>query len=176
MEFEKQEKVSVTAYLSMIRSKTAALLGFSMELGAVLADAPQRDAEILKNFGINMGLAFQLKDDLLDVYGDKKKFGKQQGGDILANKKTFLLINAALGARGKEKTELQRWLAAKKFDKKRKIAAVTRIYDSLKVRALTEQKIQEFVISGFRLLDDLSVKGKANELIRFVKDLEKRQV
>ena len=175
MEFERQRKVTVEQYLSMIRLKTAVLLGFSLELGAMLANAPGHDREVLRDFGINMGIAFQLKDDLLDVYGDKKNFGKQQGGDIIANKKTFLLINAMLHARGKGKKELQQWLSATRFDKQKKVAAVTKIYDSLGIRQLTEKRIQEYFTKGFQGLEQLSVKGKSITLINFVESIAKRQ-
>ena len=175
MEFENKKNVTIEQYLSMIRLKTAVLLGFSLELGAILADAPELDREVVREFGINMGIAFQLRDDLLDVYADKKKFGKQQGGDIIANKRTFLLITALQGLRGKKKRELEGWLSAKKFDKREKVAAITKIYDTINVRAQTEEKIQEFVTKGFRCLDQLSVRERANVLIEFVEDLSKRQ-
>jgi len=115
MEFENEKKVAETKYLEMIRLKTAVLLGFSLELGALLADASDRDRNALRDFGVNIGIGFQLKDDLLDVYADKHKFGKQVGGDIIANKKTFLLIKALEKARGEQKLEFKKWLKAKKF-------------------------------------------------------------
>src|SRR6267142_4131149 len=124
MEFENKTNVAEAEYLGMIRLKTAALLGFSLELGAMLAGAPRVDRQALRQFGIHIGIGFQLKDDLLDVYGDKRKFGKQVGGDIIANKKTFLLINAMAKARGNDKKELARWLKKKTFDKKGKIEAI----------------------------------------------------
>lgn len=175
MEFESKKTVTESQYLSMIRLKTAVLLGFSLELGAVLADAPEADKEILREFGIHLGIGFQLKDDLLDVYADQEKFGKQVGGDIIANKKTFLLIKAREKARGNEKKQLKRWLSAKKFNKQKKIKAVSALYDSLGIKAFTEQKIRESFEKGFACLDRLSVKGGAKELIRFVNDLALRQ-
>src|SRR5258708_5357143 len=141
IEFENEKKVSEAKYLEMIRLKTAVLLGFSLELGALLADAPEQDRQALRNFGINVGTGFQLKDDWLDVYADKKKFGKQVGGDIIANKKTFLLIKALEKARGKHKPELEKWLASKKFDPRKKVKAITSIYNELNIRELTEKKM-----------------------------------
>src|SRR6185369_7488318 len=141
MEFETKTKVTEKQYLEMIRQKTAVLLGFSLELGALLADASATDQKALRDFGTNIGIGFQLKDDLLDVYADRKKFGKQVGGDIIANKKTFLLIKALEKAKGKQRTELDKWLASKKFSKTKKIKAVTAIYDSLQIHSITEQKI-----------------------------------
>ncbi len=158
MEFESLTRVTEAQYIEMIRLKTAVLLGFSLELGALLSNAPVADRQLLRQFGEDLGVAFQLKDDLLDVYADKKKFGKQTGGDILANKKTFLLIQALKRARGKKATELNRWLKAKKFDKRKKVAAVTAIYASVNVREITESKIQEYLDRAYNSLDKLSVR------------------
>ena len=175
MTFETKSKVTEAQYLEMIRLKTAVLLGFSLELGAVLADAPEEDRRILREVGINLGIGFQLKDDLLDVYADKNKFGKQVGGDILLNKKTFLLIKAQEKAKGSDKRDLQRWLTVGKFDKKKKIAAVSGLYTALGVQALAEQKILDYFEKGFAGLEKLSVKGKASGLIRFARDLAARE-
>ncbi len=175
MEFESKSRVTEAQYLEMIRLKTAVLLGFSLELGAVLGGASETDRKILYDAGINLGIGFQLKDDLLDVYADKKKFGKQVGGDIIANKKTFLLIKALEKGRGKEKTELQRWLSAKKFDKQKKVKAVSALYDKLEIKSLTEKKIAEYFERGFSGLSQLSVKDKAQPLIQFAKELVGRQ-
>src|SRR5690606_10586068 len=112
MEFETTDRVSEKQYLAMIRQKTAALLGFSLELGAILADAPTEDQQALREFGTHIGVGFQLRDDLLDAFADPKKFGKQPGGDILAHKKTYLLIKALEQARGKTRAELLHWLKA----------------------------------------------------------------
>lgn len=158
MEFESLPTVTERQYIEMIRLKTAVLLGFSLELGAVLAGAPASDRHLLRQFGENLGVAFQLKDDLLDVYADKKKFGKQTGGDILANKKTYLLIQAIQQARGKQASELKRWLTARKFDKRKKVAAVTAIYDGLDIRRKTEAKIAGYLQQAYASLEKLSVK------------------
>jgi geranylgeranyl diphosphate synthase, type II len=174
MEFESKSKVNESQYLEMIRLKTAVLLGFSVELGAVLADAPEVDQKILREVGINLGIAFQLKDDLLDVYADKKKFGKQIGGDIIANKKTFLLIKAEETARGKDKKELQQWLTTRKFDKRKKVMAVTALYDRLGIQSITEKKIQAYFEKGFVGLSKLSDGTKGNPLLMFTKKLAER--
>jgi len=175
MEFEKDEKISEARYLEMIRLKTAVLLGFSLELGALLADASDLDQKALRDFGINIGIGFQLKDDWLDVYADKKKFGKQVGGDIVANKKTFLLIKALENARGKDKKALKKWIAQRKFDKTKKIKAITSIYDNLEISALTERKIKYFFEKGFTCLDGLSTPQNADHLIGFVQKLINRE-
>ncbi|HBG58601.1 MAG TPA: isoprenyl synthetase, partial [Porphyromonadaceae bacterium] len=131
MDFEKRTDVSESEYLEMIMLKTAVLLACSLKVGALLAGASPHDAELLYNFGINIGLAFQLKDDLLDVYGDAKTFGKNIGGDIVSNKKTYLLIKALKTAGDGQRTELLKWISAEKFDKNEKIESVKNIYNDL---------------------------------------------
>ncbi len=173
MEFETKAKVTEAQYIEMIRLKTAVLLGFSLELGAILADAPEADQIALREFGVQIGIGFQLKDDLLDVYADQKKFGKQVGGDILANKKTFLLIKALEKVRGKQKLELNQWLSAKKFNAAKKVKAVTLIYDALKIPVITEKKIEEYFQQGFTSLSKVS--GDTQWLEAFTKDLIARQ-
>lgn len=176
MEFETKQKVTEAQYIEMIRLKTAVLLGFSLELGALLAGANEEQRTALKDFGTNIGIGFQLKDDLLDVYADKKKFGKQVGGDIIANKKTFLLITAMEKARGKDKIELNQWLNAKKFSKQKKVKAVTELYDKLCIPALAESKIQYFFNQGFYKLEKVADSSAKSQLIEFTRDLINRQM
>jgi geranylgeranyl diphosphate synthase, type II len=173
MEFETKKKVTEAQYIEMIRLKTAVLLGFGLELGALLADASMEDRKALREFGINIGIGFQLKDDLLDVYADKKKFGKQVGGDIIANKKTFLLIKALEKARGKDKAELEKWLSAKKFNAPKKVKGVTTIYDNIGIPLLTERKIEEYFSKGFERLKE--VRGDKSLLVAFTNNLIARQ-
>ncbi len=175
MEFEKLDRVSEERYVAMIRHKTAVLLGFSLELGAVLADAPVTDRELLREFGTQLGIAFQLRDDLLDVYADEKKFGKKQGGDIVANKKTYLLIMALKRVKGKQKAELTRWLRAKKFDRKKKIRSVIAIYDALGVKAITEKKIQEFLDRAGEALGRISAASRTAPIRELTDRLAGRQ-
>ncbi len=176
MEFEAKSKVAEGQYIEMIRLKTAVLLGFSLELGALLANAPEGERKALKEFGINIGIGFQLKDDLLDVYADKKKFGKQVGGDIVANKKTFLLIKAKEKATGKDKVELEKWLSTKKFNSKQKVKTVTRLYDKLGIPQLTERKIKLYFKKGFAKLEKIKNSQAKKRLIEFTQDLINRQV
>ena len=173
MDYESQQKVSEKQYLEMIRLKTAVLLGFSLELGAMLAIANEDDRRALHEFGVNIGIGFQLMDDLLDVYADQSKFGKQVGGDIVSNKKTFLLVKALELSKGKNKAELTRWLSMKKFDKRKKIAAVTKIYDAVNVRSITEKKAAEYFEEGYRHLDRIE-NPKKGMLISFAKSLAGR--
>ncbi|PZR32540.1 MAG: isoprenyl synthetase [Azospira oryzae] len=173
MEFETKTKVTEKQYIEMIRLKTAVLLGFSLELGALLADATQEDRKALRDFGVNIGIGFQLKDDLLDVYADQKQFGKQVGGDIIANKKTFLLIKALEKAKGKDKKELEQWLSMKKFNTQKKVTAITALYDKLNIRTITENKINEYFEKGFASIAPLGDKSKV--LVQFAKELAERQ-
>ena len=175
MEFETKSKVTEGQYINMIRQKTAVLLGFSLELGAILADASAEDKKALREFGVNVGIGFQLKDDLLDVYANNKKFGKQVGGDIIANKKTFLLIKALEKAKGKKKEELKRWLSVKKYNKK-KVRAVTSIFDSLEIAKITNAKISDYFQKGLLSLDNLNLPiERKKELKDFVINLMNRE-
>lgn len=142
MDFENRMDVREDEYVEMIRLKTSVLLACALKIGAVLADAGAADADRLYSFGEKIGLAFQLQDDFLDVYGDTKVFGKAIGGDIVSNKKTYMLINAFLRADEEQKAELTRWVEAKEFDEQEKIAAVTRLYNAIGIDRLAEQKIE----------------------------------
>lgn len=175
MEFETKTNVTESEYIEMIRLKTAVLLGFSLEFGALLAKAPAKERVALREFGINIGIGFQLKDDLLDVYADKEKFGKQVGGDILANKKTYLLIKAKERAKGAGKKELDYWLTAKKFNNQKKVKAVTALYNKLEIPGLTEKKIDSYFKKGFKELDKLKDSPQKTNLIQFTQDLINRQ-
>ena len=176
MNFETRDEVTEAEYLEMIRLKTAVLLGFSLEMGGILAGLDENATDLLQEFGINIGLGFQLKDDLLDVYGDKEKFGKQVGGDIVSNKKTYLLINALKLARGSQAKELRKWLEASDSDTAEKVSAVTAIYDKLGIREMTKQKIDDYFAKGFAALDRLQVADERKEaLLAFTNYLINRE-
>lgn len=156
MEFEQRNEVSEAEYIEMIRLKTSVLLAASLKIGAVLGGASKGDADYLYDFGVNLGLAFQLKDDLLDVYGDSARFGKNIGGDILCNKKTYLVIKAFEHADKEQASQLDDWFNRKTFDPQQKIEAVTRLYNQIGVRELCEAKIVEYsrrASESLRLLD-----------------------
>lgn len=144
MEFESRMDVTVDEYMEMIRLKTAVLLGCALKLGALHSGAAPQDADHLYRFGESIGLAFQLKDDLLDVYGDVAKFGKQIGGDITSNKKTFLLINALQKADGEMKEELMRWIGATDFNRDEKVKAVRAVYDALQLKEISEERMKYY--------------------------------
>lgn len=173
MEFESANKVTENEYLEMIRLKTAVLIGFSLELGAMLAGASAADRDALNRVGVNMGIGFQLRDDFLDVYADNSKFGKQVGGDIVSNKKTFLLIKALELSKGKTRTELLTWVKSKRVLNKKKVEAVTGIYTKLGVPDLTRKKIQWYFDQS--IADLTKAGGEKDELIRFAKSLMERQ-
>jgi geranylgeranyl diphosphate synthase type II len=176
MEFETTPRVTEDQYLNMIRLKTAVLLGFSLELGAILAGASTADRGAFREFGTNIGIGFQLRDDLLDAFADPKKFGKQVGGDILSNKKTYLLISALGKAKGKTKSELLFWLNAKKFKPKEKVDAVKNIYDSLKIPLLVERKINQYFKKGFSNLEQVRASSAEKERLKqFTQALIERQ-
>lgn len=155
MNFESEAFVHEEEYIEMIRLKTAVLLGYSLEMGALLAGLTKEEAIHFRDFGVNIGIGFQLKDDLLDVYGDAEKFGKQVGGDIIANKKTWLLIRALELAEGSEKADLEKWINATEFDNVEKVEAVKSIYNRLNIHDLAEAKMNEYFDLGFEQLEDL---------------------
>ena len=144
MEFESRSDVTEEEYLEMIRLKTAVLLACALKVGAMIGGASAADADALYDYGIHIGLAFQLQDDLLDVYGDPKTFGKNIGGDILCNKKTFLLINALSAASEEQRQVMEDWMARKTYDAQEKIAAFANLYNELSIRDLTERRIEDY--------------------------------
>jgi geranylgeranyl diphosphate synthase type II len=177
MNFENRESVSIEAYIEMIRLKTSVLVGFSLELGALLAGTSREMASQMHRIGELVGLGFQLKDDLLDVYGDPIKFGKQVGGDILANKKTFLLINALEKAEGTLADDLKFWLNHPNPDPAEKIKAITQLYTLLSIDKQTSIEIQSYFDRAFELMSnlDISEQGKLS-LQNFMAGLVDREV
>src|SRR5574344_933684 len=176
MEFETRNDVTEDEYIEMIRLKTSVLLACALKMGAILADASEEDAENLYRFGAQVGLAFQLQDDLLDVYGDPKVFGQKIGGDILCNKKTYMLINAVLKANDAQKADLQRWLDMKTFDPKEKIRAVTDIYNQIGIRKVCEDRINLHFERSKCFIEKVNVTAdRKAELRKFVASLMNRR-
>lgn len=157
MEFESRGDVTEPEYIEMIRLKTAVLLACSLKTGAIMAGASKEDCRNLYKFGINIGLAFQLQDDLLDVYGDTATFGKNIGGDIICNKKTFLLIHAFELASTEQRTTLNDWISKKTFVPTEKIKAVTSIYNELHLKEITTVKMQGYYDRAMEHLSNVSV-------------------
>ncbi|MBQ3877759.1 MAG: polyprenyl synthetase family protein [Prevotella sp.] len=176
MDFETRNDVTEDEYIEMIRLKTSVLLACALKIGAIMGDASEQDADLLYRFGEQIGLAFQLQDDLLDVYGDPKVFGKAIGGDILSNKKTYMLINAVNRANAGQRDELMKWIEAKDFDRQEKIAAVTRLYDEIGIRQLCEEKIHFYFQRGKALLEQVSVEScRKDQLRRYTAEMMNRQ-
>ena len=164
IEFETRDNVAEEEYLEMIRLKTSVLLAASLKLGGILAGASESDLENLYEYGEKIGLAFQLQDDLLDVYADQALFGKKIGGDICCNKKTFLLITALNLASEEQLAEMKQWMAKKEFDEQEKIAFFTDMYNRLGVRDICEQRIESLFAMCDEYIDRISVaeEKKAN--------------
>lgn len=158
MDFETRMDVTVDEYVEMIRLKTAVLLACCLKTGAILAGAPEKTAEELYDFGINLGLAFQLQDDLLDTFGDQSIFGKKIGGDILANKKTFLLINALEKTSMRQNAKLVAWIEKTDFSPKEKIKTITDIYESAGIKDITEKEINAYFKKTVKILKNIRVK------------------
>lgn len=176
MDFEHRNDVREEEYIEMIRLKTSVLLACATKIGAILAGASAQDADNIYRFGEQMGLAFQLQDDFLDVYGDTKVFGKAIGGDIVSNKKTYMLINAFNRADAAQRAELERWIEAKDFDAKEKIAAVTRIYNEIGIDRLAMEKIKFYFNESKKYLDAVSVAPERKaELAKYTAEMMKRQ-
>jgi geranylgeranyl diphosphate synthase type II len=170
MAFETRNDVTEDEYIEMIRLKTSVLLACATKIGAILADAPEEDVTNLYKFGERLGLAFQLQDDLLDVYGDPKVFGKAVGGDIVSNKKTYMLINAYNRANEKQRAELMRWIGAKTFNREVKVAAVTRLYDEIGIRQLCEEKINDYFEQAAQCLAKVNVAEDRKQALRLYMD------
>jgi geranylgeranyl diphosphate synthase type II len=177
MVFAKKTDVKKEDYIEMIRLKTSVLLGFAMELGGILADADEESISLLNEIGVNLGLGFQLNDDILDVYADPEKFGKQVGGDIIENKKTWLLLDAIEKAKGTaEGKTLELWLSKKKFDALEKVETIRAIYDKFEIRADAEAEAKTYFSKAAEALNKLNVTEDKKELLRtFAEQLENRE-
>lgn len=161
MEFESRNDVTEEEYIDMIRLKTSVLLGCAAQLGAEIGDAEEQQGMALYGFAMNLGIAFQLQDDWLDVYGDPAVFGKATGGDIMNNKKTFLLIKAMELAEGNDKKNLQYWLDIKDADPEKKISAVTAIYDSLGIGDICQKSVEKHNAEALRCLGKSGLTAEA---------------
>jgi geranylgeranyl diphosphate synthase type II len=166
MEFEQRTDAGIDEYLNMIRLKTAVVLGSALKIGALIGAADQKDADLLSSFGEHLGIAFQLQDDILDVYGDPEKFGKQVGGDIISDKKTFLLIKALELADDRQRKELNSLIALKQFDNTKKISSITALYDMLEVRQHAENTMQSYAEKAFTALDAINLPEAHKQYLR----------
>ena len=176
MEFETRNDVKEEEYIEMIRLKTSVLLACAMKIGAILADAPEEDAESLYKFGEQVGLAFQLQDDYLDVYGDPKVFGKKIGGDITSNKKTYMLINAFNKANARQRKELEKWVTVEHFNRDEKVATVTKLYNKIGVDKLAIDRINYYFEEANKYLAAVKVSDeRKQELVSYAQRMLHRQ-
>lgn len=176
MAFEHRDDVSEEEYIEMIRLKTSVLLACALKIGAILAGASKEDADNLYRFGEQIGLAFQLQDDFLDVYGDTRVFGKAIGGDITSNKKTFILINALNHANEEQRRQLESWIGATEFDRDEKVAAVTRLYNEIGIDRMAQDKIAYYFEQSRKYLQAVSVdESRKAELAAYAQRMMNRQ-
>ena len=172
IDFEKTSVISEEEYIRMIELKTSVLLAASAKIGAILGGAENRDSDLLYEFGRNLGLAFQIQDDLLDIYGDTRVFGKIHGGDIISNKKTLLLVKALEAASGEQLKKLHEQFSLKEFDPVTKVKIVVDLYDQLKVKSVTEEIAGNYIKTAFDLLEKVGVvKERKEELTQMVNSL-----
>ena len=175
VDFETRNDVTVDEYIEMIRLKTSVLLGCACKMGALIGGADEATAQLFYKVGENLGLAFQLQDDMLDVWGDEATFGKAIGGDIMNNKKTFLLINAMQRATGDHKVELSLWLSTPNASRAVKVPAVTAIYDALNLRSLSLDAINRYNDEALNALNKIAISDEArSEFANFITRLVKR--
>lgn len=161
LNFETDDQVSIEAYLEMIKLKTAVLLGGSLQMGALIGGASANLAKDMYAIGVHLGLAFQLQDDILDTYGDPEKFGKQVGGDIIQNKKTYLLLQAKQQANASQSATLAHWLTVESFQPEAKVEAVKRIFDALNIRQQAEAERDRHYDIAIKTLEALSLSAEA---------------
>lgn len=166
LDFETSDAVTIDDFLKMIRYKTAVMLAGCLKAGAILSHASENDQAAIYNYGIFLGLAFQLKDDLLDVYGDNSQFGKTIGGDIQENKKTYLFLRALQDASPEQAKELRFYFASSDFDRNTKFTAVTNLYNQLQIKTKTEKLIDEYVQKSLAELDKISTEDSKKQIFR----------
>ena len=168
MNFETLQTVTVDEYLNMIELKTSVLIAASIKLGAILGGANQVDINHMYNFGKNLGMAFQIQDDLLDVYGDLKVFGKKPGGDIIANKKTYLLVKALEIASSEQKVRIYNQLKKKNFDADKKINAILSVYNELNIKDISIELIKEYLSKSKSNLEKASPENHKKDQLKEV--------
>ena len=175
VDFENQESVTLDDYLKMIRLKTAVLLATALKMGSYIAGASTEQQEMLYEFGINIGLAFQIQDDILDVWGNPETFGKAVGGDISCNKKTFVALTAMQLADTDTRTALEQWFAQTLTDNTEKIAAVKALYEQVGTRTLCEETVEQYTAQALHLLDQLPQNPATEQLRQLANKLNARK-
>ena len=177
VDFEKRNDVTILEYLKMIQYKTAVLVAAAMKMGAIIAETTVENADLIYDFGLNLGLAFQLQDDYLDAFGNPETFGKQVGGDIIENKKTYLYLKAMAFSSEKEATELKRLFSIHPEDSSDKIAVVKELFNSSGAAKATQDAIHDFTFLAFQTLDKMKISADKKEMLRnFGENLMGRKV
>ncbi len=177
VDFEYRDDVTIASYLKMIECKTAVLVAAAMQMGAIVAQASTENAEIIYDFGLNLGIAFQLQDDYLDAFGDPETFGKQIGGDIIENKKTYLYLKALKYATEQQRTELTHLYSIKPENNEDKIHSVKELFDITGASRATQAAIENYTIKAFETLKNLKVEESKKDILRtFGKNLMNRNV
>lgn len=177
VDFETRDDVTVLEYLKMIEYKTAVLVGAAMKMGAIVAQTSQENADLIYDFGLNLGIAFQLQDDYLDAFGDPKTFGKQVGGDIIENKKTFLYLKAIEFATTQEKEQLLHLFSIQPSDNTDKINSVKEIFTTSGASLATQEAIKDYTFQAFKTLERMNIETDKKTLLRaFGENLMSRKV
>lgn len=166
MDFENQIEVSADLYIEMISKKTAALIAASLQIGATIGELSKKDITHISKFGLNLGITFQLLDDVLDVYGTTEKFGKKKAGDIVQNKKTYLLIKALELANNADKQIMISWMKEEQFDETEKITQFTKIYEKLEIEQLARAKAKFYHQKAFDCLNEVNVPDENKQLLK----------
>lgn len=177
VDFETRDDVTIPEYLKMIEYKTAVLVGAAMKMGAIVAETSAANADLIYDFGLNLGLAFQLQDDYLDAFGNPKTFGKQVGGDIIENKKTYLYLKAMEFSNENQKEQLQHLFSIHPSDNSDKITTVKEIFNSTGASKATQQAIQDYTLKAFATLQKISIDNEKKEKLQsFGENLMGRKV
>jgi geranylgeranyl diphosphate synthase type II len=171
MNFETLDHVSIEDYLNMIRLKTAVLLGASLKIGAIIANAKNTETELIYKFGENIGMAFQLKDDLLDIYSDESKFGKKTGGDIIANKKTFLYLKAIEQSNAETSNRLKELFSSTELDSDIKVNSVKDIFNKYDIQKLTEEKMDSYYQAALLNLDQINLSITKKDILKKIAEI-----
>ena len=177
VDFEERNDVTIPEYLKMIQYKTAVLVAAAMKMGAIIAETSEENANLIYDFGLNLGLAFQLQDDFLDAFGDPETFGKQVGGDIIENKKTYLYLKAVAFSKEAEAEELRRLFSIQPEDNTEKIKTVKEFFDNSGASKATQDAIQDFTFKAFQTLDLMNISIDKKEMLKaFGENLMGRKV
>jgi len=177
VDFETREDVTIPEYLKMIEYKTAVLVGAAMKMGAIVAETSEENANLIYDFGLNLGIAFQLQDDYLDAFGDPETFGKQVGGDIIENKKTYLYLKAMEFSNADEKEQLTHLFSIQPSDNSDKIESVKSIFNQTKASEATQKAIQEYTFKAFETLEKMNISSDKKQMLKaFGENLMNRNV